>query len=65
MIYQYLVAVIAMPALLLAWLLVQQAARRFAAAHPEFGPAREEGGGCGSSCGCASNRSCKRNAHEH
>lgn len=39
------------------WLLVQAAARRFAARHPEFGPAREEGGGCG---GCADRGTCER-----
>lgn len=48
----YLIALIAVPLLLFAWLLVQLAARRFAAAHPEFGPAREDGAGCGSHCGC-------------
>jgi hypothetical protein len=32
------------------WMLVQQGARRFAERHPEFGPAREEGGGCGFHC---------------
>jgi hypothetical protein len=58
--YQYLVAIVALPALLATWIIVQQAARRFAAAHPEFGPAREEGGGCGSSCGCHGKTACKR-----
>lgn len=40
---------------LLGWVRIQQLARDFAARHPEFGPAKEEGGGCGSgSCagGC-------------
>ncbi|MDH5632161.1 MAG: hypothetical protein OEZ10_04120 [Gammaproteobacteria bacterium] len=46
----------------IAWLLVQTAARRFADRHPELGPAREEGGGCGSHCGCQGD-SCKRKAH--
>lgn len=32
------------------WILVQQGARRFADRHPEFGPAREEGQGCGFHC---------------
>lgn len=32
------------------WILVQHGARRFAERHPEFGPAREEGGGCGFHC---------------
>ena len=35
---------------LLGWVGVQQLARNFAARHPEFGPAKEEGSGCG---GCA------------
>ncbi len=35
------------------WVVVQQLARRFAVRHPEFGPAREEGGGCGKTCGCS------------
>ncbi len=38
---------------LLGWIRVQQAARSYAARHPEFGPAKEEGGGCGSSCSCS------------
>ena len=39
------------------WLLVQAAARRFAARHPEFGPLREDGAGCGS---CADRGNCER-----
>jgi hypothetical protein len=35
---------------LLGWIRVQQAARDYAARHPEFGPAKEEGSGCGG-CG--------------
>jgi len=38
---------------LLGWIGVQQMARNFAARHPEFGPAKEEGGGC-SGCACGS-----------
>ena len=38
---------------LLGWIAVQQRARDFAARHPEFGPAKEEGGGCGG-CACGS-----------
>ena len=48
--------------LLLGWIAVQQAARRFAARHPEFGPAREEGSGCGSGCGCSGGSCARRNA---
>jgi hypothetical protein len=53
--------IIAMGAILLllsGWILVQQMSRQFALRHPEFGPAKEEGGGCGKSCMC-SNGSCK------
>ncbi len=38
--------------LMLVWILVQQAARNYAARHPELGPAKEEGLGCGKNCGC-------------
>jgi hypothetical protein len=38
---------------LLGWIRVQQAARDYAARHPEFGAAREEGGGCGGGCACS------------
>lgn len=38
--------------ILIAWILIQQAARKFAANHPELGPMKEEGLGCGKSCGC-------------
>ena len=56
---QYLIAMLLVPALLIGWLLVQQIARNFAKSHPELGPYREEGGGCGKSCGCKGN-SCQR-----
>lgn len=45
------------------WILVQYLARAFAAAHPELGPYREEGG-CGSgschSCGSANRDECAK-----
>jgi hypothetical protein len=41
------------------WVLIQESARRFARRHPEFGPAREEGGECGISCSCANWKNCK------
>ncbi len=43
------------------WLIVQTAARRFAARHPELGPAREpDAHGCGG-CGCINDRTaCER-----
>lgn len=49
----FIIASVAILLLLFGWLLVQQLARRYAARHPEFGPAREEGSGCGRSCMCA------------
>lgn len=52
MIGKYLLAMGLILLLLLGWIAVQQMARLYARRHPEFGPAREEGGGCGSSCGC-------------
>lgn len=52
----YLIAMLLVPALLMGWLGIQQLARRVAQAHPEFGPMREEGGGCGKNCGCSGNR---------
>ena len=37
---------------LISWVLIQQAARKYAANHPELGPVKEEGLGCGKTCGC-------------
>ena len=48
----FLIAVGVIFSLMLGWILVQQAARKFAARHPELGPAKEEGLGCGKNCGC-------------
>jgi hypothetical protein len=44
--------------MLLGWIAVQHAARSYAARHPEFGPAKEEGGGCGSGCSCSAGGQC-------
>ena len=60
MIATYLIAVVAVFALFAGWVLVQHAARLFAARHPELGPAREEGGGCGAACTCAMSGHCRR-----
>ena len=46
---------------LLGWIRVQQGARDFAERHPEFGPAREEGSGCGTGCHCAGGECTRRN----
>jgi hypothetical protein len=48
---------------LLGWIRVQQGARDFAERHPELGPAREEGSGCGSGCNCAGGQCTRRNEH--
>ena len=53
----YLIGMLVVPLLLLGWLTVQSLARIYAKAHPELGPCREEGGGCGASCRC--NGHCK------
>ena len=57
---RYLIAMAFMLSFLFLWLMVQKLSRKFAAAHPEFGPAREEGGGCGGGgkCNCGSVKSC-------
>ncbi len=41
------------------WLWVTKITTNYALRHPEFGPPREEGGGCGGSCSCKSGGSCK------
>ena len=56
----YLIAVLAIAVLLIGWIVVQRISHRFALAHPEFGPPREEGAGCGKSCGCSGGGSCKK-----
>lgn len=57
--FNYLVAMGLILLIMLGWILVQHAARLFAARHPEFGPAKEEGVGCGKSCGCSGKRACE------
>jgi hypothetical protein len=53
MIGTYIATVGIILAVTLGWVLVQHAARVYAARHPEFGPAKEEGAGCGKTCGCS------------
>ena len=60
MILNMFIAIASIMLLLTGWLGVQHIARIYAARHPEFGPAREEGGGCGKSCGCHGGGSCQR-----
>ncbi|KAF3981878.1 MAG: hypothetical protein HFP81_03760 [Methylococcales symbiont of Hymedesmia sp. n. MRB-2018] len=47
-----LITIIIIFLLLMIWIFVQQVARKFAANHPELGPVKEEGLGCGKTCGC-------------
>ena len=61
---RYLIPAAIILVLLLGWILVQHLARRYAARHPEFGPAREEGLGCDGGCGCRA-RNCEREKHDH
>jgi hypothetical protein len=56
---KYLIAMLTVPLLLVGWLLIQQLGRKFARENPLLGPYREEGGGCGKSCGCKGS-SCQR-----
>ncbi len=49
----YVIAVAVIFAVFAGWVGVQHVARAFALRHPEFGPPREEGEGCGKSCGCS------------
>lgn len=61
MIVTYLFSMLVILALLAGWVAVQHLARRFAARHPEFGPAREEGSGCGGLfCLCRDQGSCPK-----
>ncbi len=50
--FNLLITIIIIFFILIAWVLIQQAARKFAANHPELGPVKEEGLGCGKTCGC-------------
>ncbi len=45
--------------MLCGWLTVQHLARQFARRHPEHGPAKEEGSGCGASCLCKNKEHCQ------
>ncbi|HWS13163.1 MAG TPA: hypothetical protein VN279_10220 [Rhodocyclaceae bacterium] len=52
----YLITIGLIFVLLTGWIVVQQAAKLYARRHPEFGPCREEGAGCGSCGGSCSRR---------
>jgi hypothetical protein len=55
----YIIAMTIIPLLLLGWLVIQSITRRFSKLHPDMGPHKEEGMGCGKSCQCSGN-SCQR-----
>jgi hypothetical protein len=57
----YLLTIGLLLLLLLAWIVVQQVYRLFARRHPELGPFRKDGGGCG---GCCSGGACGDGACE-
>ncbi len=59
MLSNYILAMGLIMLVLLGWVSVQHVSRLFAKRHPQFGVAREEGGGCGKSCLCAGGGSCK------
>jgi hypothetical protein len=52
MLFKLFITVSALLLLLAGWVAVQSAARRTAERHPECGPFREAGGGCGGGKGC-------------
>lgn len=66
-IIRYFVAMFFMLAVLFIWITVQRLSRKVAAQHPEFGPAREEGGGCGGGgkCNCSSIEQCTNPKIKH
>jgi len=55
----YVIAIAGILLLLVGWLLVQTITRLYAQRHPEFGPWREDGNGCGKSCSCSGKCSAK------
>ncbi|WP_455198813.1 hypothetical protein [Kaarinaea lacus] len=63
MLIKIIIAIAIIFLLLLGWLVVQSLSRLYAKKHPEFGPAREEGQGCGKNCSCADKQSCQKIAH--
>ena len=59
MILQTIIAILIILGVLTGWILIQHLARWFAARYPEFGPAREDGEGCGALlCLCKNKDTC-------
>ena len=50
--FNLLITIFIIFTLLVTWIAIQQIARHFAANHPELGAMKEEGLGCGKTCGC-------------
>lgn len=58
---KYALTILIILALLAGWIAVQHLSRKFADRHPEFGPAREEGSGCGGLfCLCKNGQDCPK-----
>ena len=64
---RYFIAMFFLLSILFIWLMVQKMSRKFAADHPEFGPVREEGGGCGGGgkCNCGNIKNCTNPKIKH
>jgi hypothetical protein len=61
MLINILIAFLIIFGVLAAWIGVQYMSRAYAARHPEFGPAREDGEGCGGFfCLCKDRPDCSR-----
>jgi hypothetical protein len=61
MLFKYIITILIILGLMVGWIAVQHLSRLFAARHPEFGPAREEGGGCGGLfCLCKDKMTCPK-----
>ncbi len=61
MLVNFLVAALGILVLLSGWIFVQHITRGYSERHPEFGPAREEGGGCGGLfCLCQNGQDCPK-----
>ena len=58
----YAISVLIILGALAGWVGIQHLARASASRHPEFGPSREEGGGCGLLCLCRDRQSCRERA---
>ena len=56
----YLIAIFIILALMSGWIGVQHLSRTFARRHPEWGPPREEGAGCGLFCFCRNRETCPK-----